>query len=276
LDRETAWNTDEYRCGIGFAQAESMSAQRFASGAVLERASPVLTFSTEAAATRQTAGPPRKRADTPTPLPVTRPNLQASESCALPVIPRIVRRTIVDGDGAVLRAVARAARVARGSVLGSMAGVALLLAALGASAGVALKSLSDPWQAAPSVVSVSDATASERVLVHALDAPRVEKRVGADSVDVPANGVSASSAGNVSAPAAVVGTEGTEATRIALRSSSPAPAGAAPHPRAGQPAHGSAPPVGHIAPRQRGGHPNSSRPGARRATTDKAKAPKPH
>jgi hypothetical protein len=153
-----------------------------------------------------------------------------------------------------------------------MAGVALILAALGASAGVALKSLSDPWQAAPSAASASDATASERVLAHAVAAPRIEKRVDGEAADVPAGESSpvVSSGGAVSTAAAP------EATRVALRSARPSPAGAAQHPRAGQSPHGGTPRVGHIAPRPRGAHPTSSGPGARRAKVEKVKPAKPH
>ena len=104
----------------------AMSAEHFDSGAVLERASPVLTFSTGLRLPEGAGRAVRKRQDTPTPLPVTRPNVRESRDAALPVIPRIVRRTMLDSDGVLVRAVARAAAAARRSVLGSMLLVGLV------------------------------------------------------------------------------------------------------------------------------------------------------
>jgi hypothetical protein len=226
-----------------------MSAELFDSGGVLERPSPVITFSTEARVTRPPTGAPRGRVDTPTPLPVTRSNLEPQRS--LPVIPQIVRRTIVDGDPVLLRAAARAAGVAhaaRKSVLGSMAIVGILLAALGASAGVALRSLSDPSQVASSPAAhVSDAIATEAPLVRAAAPARVES--------APAS--KAASDQSTSA--------GTDRTRTV---SSPTAYRA----RAGEPSHRPAPHGGHASPHQRRAHPTSARPPTRGTPTSKPKA----
>jgi hypothetical protein len=220
-----------------------MSAEAFHSGGVLERASPVLTFSTEASAPRAPEGIQRKRADTPTPVPVTRSSLQPPRRATLPVIPRIVRRTIVDGDAVLQRAAARAlllARVARTSAVGSMAIAGVLLAALGASAGVALRSLSDPSLAAPSpAVLVSDTTMNEHPLVRAPAPDRVERTAPDEA---------ASAGPERAAPTAF-------------------------HAHAGEPSHRSAPHSGHASPHHRGSHPTSSRPPTRHKPTSK---PKPH
>jgi hypothetical protein len=140
----------------------------FDSGAVLARATPVLTFSTEMRESHPRLGRSRERLVTPTPLPVTsaaptKADLQHQR--ALPVIPRIVRRTFVDADGMFARAVVRATGAVgafRRSVIGGLLGAAVLLAALGGSAGVVLRSLSDPAlpeAAAPSPSPVPSAPA---------------------------------------------------------------------------------------------------------------------
>jgi hypothetical protein len=227
-----------------------MSAQPFDSGGVLERASPVLTFSTEARASRPPAGAPRGRADTPTPLPVTRANLEPQRS--LPVIPRIVRRTIVDGDALLPRAAARAAgvaRAARKSVVGGMAIAGIVLAALGASAGVALRSLSDPSQVAPlAAAHISDATVSEPPLVRAAGASRVEGTAGGGATASP---VESASAGADRLRAV--------ASPTALRA------------RPAEPPHKSTLHPSHASPHHRGVHPTSTRAPTRRAPTSKSK-----
>jgi hypothetical protein len=176
-----------------------MFVERFDSGAVLERASPVLTFATDMRVTQlRGAG---KRQDTITPPPVR--HEAASRGAALPVIPRIVRRTMLDSDGIVVRGLARMAAAARRSAVVGMLVVGLVLASLGAFAGVAIRSLSDPPQPASAAPArAADATATEHPLVRAPSAPRVEQAAVDDTAFAPAPTRAARGAGGVSPPRA--------------------------------------------------------------------------
>jgi hypothetical protein len=158
-----------------------MSVVPFDSGAVLERASPVLTFATDLRVTR-VRGPCNRQNNTVAPLPAVRPNWAASRDGVLPVIPRIVRRTMLDSDGLIVRTVAHAAATARRSALAGLICGGLVLASLGAFAGVAIRSLSDPAQPAmATAMRAADATAIEYPLIRALSAPRVEQAGGASA-----------------------------------------------------------------------------------------------
>jgi hypothetical protein len=230
------------------------------SGAVLVRATPVLTFSTEVRSSYTPGIARRERLITPTPLPVTRAKEQPPQSSALPVIPRIVRRTLVDADGALLRAVARGRRAfgaVRRSALGTMIGAAVLLAALGGSAGVALRSLSDPAQLSPMAVPVADAPSPERLLVvpeaPLATAPPVRAET-APSEPSPAP------VGTGSPPAPAAQEAPVPASRAGAAQSSIGARGA--RARIVRPPHGATPRSG-ISPRGRG-HPSAAHSDARR------------
>lgn len=151
-----------------------MTGEQFDSGAVLSRARPVLTFSTLSRGERDAS--PGMHADT-TPPPVCKDDRlarpDATRPPALPVIPRIVRRTMID-DAAFLRPVAVAAHVARRAGLGTLLMGALGLATLGVIAGLGMRSLSEETTIpsssgapATSMVHVADATAAEGLLARA-------------------------------------------------------------------------------------------------------------
>lgn len=167
--------------GIGLARRGSMSGEPFDSGAVLSRARPVLTFATLGAT--EAPGPVRPRTDTPTPPPVSWHDANAvrvrAARSALPVIPRIVRRTVIDHRA--LRPIARAASAAQRAGLGTLLFVALGLATLGAIAGLGMRSLSEEASLASgsdalavNAAHVVDATAAEHLLPRAPAAVRVD------------------------------------------------------------------------------------------------------
>lgn len=160
-----------------------MSGERFDSGAVLSRARPVLTFSTLAGA--ESAGPARADA---TPPPVSWHEATAARAGgafpgrppALPVIPRIVRRTMID-DRALLRPIAQAAHVAKRAGLGTLVFVVLGLGTLGAIAGLGMRSLAEEGAVtqgaeapAAAMAHTSDARASEHLLARAPLAVRTD------------------------------------------------------------------------------------------------------
>jgi len=159
-----------------------MSGEPFDTGAVFERATPVLSFPPELGRVRSPGGarpmPVRRRLDTPTPGPVT--TSRSAQRAALPVVPRIVRRTFVDGDRALLRPLGRAALVARESSTGGILLMALALAAFGALAGTGMRSLGLGRDVGTTVAARAgdvdaDATGIERVLVRVPPPPRVER-----------------------------------------------------------------------------------------------------
>jgi hypothetical protein len=167
----------------GLLSEQSMSGERFDSGGVLARGRAVLTFATavrEAKPAR--VAKPRKRADTPTPPPTTSDAVRR-ERRALPVIPRIVRRTIVDGNGAFLRPIAQAAKAARSSALATVVVAALALAVFGVLAGLGMRSLSDPTNVA-AAAPVADATLVDRPLARGPSAAREERASAPPSAPV--------------------------------------------------------------------------------------------
>ncbi|HEY6462088.1 MAG TPA: hypothetical protein VIY73_18105 [Polyangiaceae bacterium] len=159
-----------------------MSGERFDSGAVLSRATPVLTFSTLGAVDESSSDPLRSRANArmPTLAPVwtERVDPAARRNPSLPVIPRIVRRTLIV-DSALVAPLARAAGVARRAGLGTLLFAALGLATLGAIAGLGMRSLSDEFAVSSAVDLAApphayDATGVEHLLARTLPADRSE------------------------------------------------------------------------------------------------------
>jgi len=150
-----------------------MSGERFDSGGVLSRARPVLSFATAI----QGEAPPFVPSPTHTPVPVAMswsgPELPRRN--ALPVIPRIVRRTPIEQLLEPIVRVTQAVRRASGMLLFA----ALGLATLGAIAGLGLRSLPDEAEA-PAVSAAShavDATATERLLARAPLRLRVDRTI---------------------------------------------------------------------------------------------------
>ncbi|HEY1693503.1 MAG TPA: hypothetical protein VGG39_15150 [Polyangiaceae bacterium] len=98
---------------------------------------------------------------------------------SLPVIPRIVRRTLIV-DSALVAPLARAASAARRAGLGTLLFMALGLGTLGAIAGLGMRSLSDEFvanssdDALTSPAHAYDATGVEHLLARALPGDRVE------------------------------------------------------------------------------------------------------
>jgi hypothetical protein len=148
-----------------------MAVERFDSGGVLARRSPVLAFA--ASARPAPSKPPRPRAE-----PASSPRLGEPTEGALPIIPRIVHRTAVADRAAFrVRGVgalgARVAGALRASVLGRLAATAAAMvvvgATLGAASGWAMRALTD--RSVPA--SPPDAVAVERPLARA-NVARVE------------------------------------------------------------------------------------------------------
>ena len=156
-----------------------MSGERFDSGGVLSRARPVLTFSTMTSP--EASVPARARTDA-TPPPVSWTDVQSPrrDPCtrALPVVPRIVRRTRIE-QHPVLGPIVRAAAAVRRVGFGTLLFAGLGLGTLGVIAGFGMVSLSDepPAAAIAPEARSFDAMATERLLARAPLAARVERPV---------------------------------------------------------------------------------------------------
>jgi hypothetical protein len=185
-----------------------MSGEQFDSGAVLSRATPVLTFGSleraEAAAALRSSSVAGSRGAGSTGDDSPAPSLAWNEDVvlkasprepSLPVISHIVRRTSVK-DGAFGHPVAAAARAARRAGVSTLFVGALGLATLGAIAGLGMRSLSDeatiPATAAPAPALVtpahiSDAIALERLLSRSAPPARMESAPAPASALAPAS-----------------------------------------------------------------------------------------
>jgi hypothetical protein len=150
------------------------------SGAVLERSTPVLTFSPgvrEQAETHPTQ--PSRAQKPPSALPVVR-----RARSDLPII-RIARRPSLHVGGLV-RPIARAAGTSGGRTVGKLLAITIALAALGLFAGLNMRSLTEGAEVPPMKAQAaaratggraSDATASERLQARGTLAPRKEAAV---------------------------------------------------------------------------------------------------
>ena len=157
---------------------------RFDTGGTLARARPVLTFATDLVsrpseierlrgeALDDVLGESRSRADTPTPPPVT--SAPSTPLPSLPIVRRIVRRTMIDRCPPALRPVALAATAARRSAMPTVVALGLALAVLGAATGLTMRSLFASGLPAAAAEHASDAIASERVLARATSETRAE------------------------------------------------------------------------------------------------------
>ncbi|HEY8089177.1 MAG TPA: hypothetical protein VIF09_15065 [Polyangiaceae bacterium] len=167
-----------------------MSGEQFDSGAVLSRATPVLTFGSleraeKDAALRSASSHGPRGDDSPDPSFAWHEDVRhRDKGPTLPVIPRIVRRTRI-GDGALLQPVVAAAHAAKRAGVGTLVFAAMGLATLGAIAGLGMRSLSDEQVSAAAAVAppapelavpahASDAVAAERLLARSTPAPRWE------------------------------------------------------------------------------------------------------
>jgi hypothetical protein len=157
--------------------ARGMSVEPFGSGAVLDRAAPILTFATTApggTSARPGPGGPPARVESP----------WASDSmrAIIPVIPHIVRRTARLSDGLAGTWIAQLLNfrvlVAIGaSAFARLVGWGLGLAFVGALAGLAIRSLSETSTTPSGSSSRADATAVEPTLMRAPEPRRLEHPV---------------------------------------------------------------------------------------------------
>jgi hypothetical protein len=163
-----------------------MSGEQFDSGAVLSRATPVLTFgSLERAERDAELRSASRQDDSPVPSLAWHGDVKPrAKGPTLPVIPRIVRRTRI-GDGALLQPVVAAAHAAKRAGLGTLVFAALGLATLGAIAGLGMRSLSDEQVSVSAAIEppaaelavpdhASDAVGIERLLARSTPTPRWE------------------------------------------------------------------------------------------------------
>ncbi|HEX8795695.1 MAG TPA: hypothetical protein VF765_32315 [Polyangiaceae bacterium] len=171
----------------GLLYVPSVMRVAMGSGAVLERSTPVLTFSPGVREQPEPPAPAHSRVRPPPAAPQLRP-LRSN----LPIIPGIARRSTLDVGGLVGPLV-RVAGTSGGRTAGKLLAIAVALAALGLFAGLNMRSLTvgngsgngtESENAMPtttaqaSVVAgrVSDATASERLQARGTLAPRKEAR----------------------------------------------------------------------------------------------------
>ena len=179
-----------------------MSGEQFDSGAVLSRATPVLTFGSleraeKDAALRSASSHASHDDDSPVPSLAWHGDVKSrAKGPTLPVIPRIVHRTRI-GDGALLQPVVAAAHAAKRAGLGTLVFAVLGLATLGAIAGLGMRSLSDEQVSVAAAVAppaaelavphhASDAMGIERLLARSTPAPRWEHATAPMSALAPA------------------------------------------------------------------------------------------
>lgn len=151
------------------------------SGAVLERSTPVLTFSPGVREQPDTHPSQPSRARPPPAAPPVPRRTRSN----LPIIPRIERHSFLH-VGELVGPLARAAGTSGGRTVGKLLAIAIALAALGLFAGLNMRSLTDEVEASPVTTQaaagaagrVSDATASERLQARGMLAPRKEAAVG--------------------------------------------------------------------------------------------------
>lgn len=148
------------------------------SGAVLERSTPVLTFSPGVREQPELSPPARSRAQAP---PAAPPALRPVRS-NLPIVPRLARRSTLDLGGLV-GSLVRVAGTSGGRTAGKLLAIVVALAALGIFAGLNMRSLTlgdeaevpaTTTQASAAAGRASDATASERLQARGALAPRRE------------------------------------------------------------------------------------------------------
>jgi hypothetical protein len=173
--------------------------QQFDSGSVLSRARPVLTFATGMG--HEVPPSVAQHLDAPGLPPLRAPESpSAALRAQLPVIPRIVRKTMLD-DHLVFGPIARGATAVKRTGPGTMLFTALGVATLGAIFffGVRTVRVSDVGEA-----RTFDATAIEPILARSTPTTRLEQTLPAAQVQRPATAAVAPSVRSSPPPAHTV------------------------------------------------------------------------